>query len=167
MEKEPKKIFYNLSKDYELLYSKICKGNEIACFVNYSFRSLEGKHPPSRDICLIRRRKEYDIDFLARGISYGSVSDYWKDKNTEKEVFVSECKIMDIEWIDNSEEIIPQDFKEITGFDSMKELASYERGREHESATTLKWIEDWDGTTNSGMGQILMDKYNQLFNNKS
>jgi hypothetical protein len=96
-----KKQFYNLSKDYDLLYSKICDGYEIACFVNYNLRSLEDKYPPMRDICLIRRRKAYDIDFLARGISYGSVSDYDKDKYSEKELFLSECERMDVEWIDN------------------------------------------------------------------
>ncbi len=73
---------------------------------------------------------------------------------------------MNAEWIDNNEEIIPNDFKEVWGFDSPKELAAYEKGREHESATTLKWISDWDGGTNSGMGQILIDKYNQLFHDK-
>ncbi len=167
MEKETKKIFYNLSNNYELLYKNICDGNEVACFVDYQFRGLENKYPPSRDICVVKRRKEYDIDFLVRGMSYGSVSDYWKDKNTEKEVFLSECERMNIEWIEYSSESIHEDFKEITGFDSPKELAAYERGREHESATTLKWIEGWDGATNSGMGQILIDKYNQLFNNKT
>lgn len=98
---ENKKQFYNLSKDYELLYTKICAGSEIACFVNYNFRSLEGKYPPSRDICLIRRRKEYNIDFLARGISYGGVDDFAKNKYSEKELFLSECKRMNVEWIDN------------------------------------------------------------------
>lgn len=98
---ENKKQFYNLSKDYELLYTKICEGSEIACFVNYNFRSLEGKYPPSRDICLIRRRKEYNIDFLARGISYGGVDDFAKNKYSEKELFLSECERMDVEWIDN------------------------------------------------------------------
>lgn len=98
---ENKKQFYNLSKDYELLYNKVCEWNEIACFVNYSFRSLEGKYPPSRDICLIRRRKKYDIDFLARGISYGGVSDFGKNTHSEKSLFLSECERMDVEWIDN------------------------------------------------------------------
>lgn len=96
-----KKQFYNLSKDYELLFDKICEGIEIACFVDYSFRSLEEKHPPCRDICLVRRRKEYDIDFLARGISYGSVCDFDKDEHSEKNLFLSECKRMNVEWIDN------------------------------------------------------------------
>lgn len=95
-----KKQFYNLSKYYDLLYSKICDGYEIACFVNYNFRSLEGISPPSRDVCLIRRKGEYDIDFLAKGISYGCVSDYDKDKYSEKELFLSECKRMHVEWID-------------------------------------------------------------------
>lgn len=166
MEKEIKKIFYNLSKDYELLYEKICDGNEVACFVNYNLRGFEDTHPPCRDICVIKRRKAYDIDFLARGISYGSVSDYWKDTNTEKEVFLTECERMCVDWIDNTEENIPEDFNEALLLDSEK-VVIYEKGREHESTTTLKWIKEWDGSTNSGMGQILLEKYNQLFSKKT
>ena len=96
-----KNNFYNLSTDYNLLYDNICKGNKIACFVNYNFRVLEGKYPPCRDICLVVKTTDFDIDFLARGISYGMVSDYFKDSYTEKEVFISECKRMELEWINN------------------------------------------------------------------
>ena len=100
MEKS-KNEFYNLSKDYDLLYDNIYEGNKIACFVNYNFRGLEDKYPPCRDICLVTKKKDFHIDFLARGISYGFVDDYFKDNHTEKEVFISECKRMELEWINN------------------------------------------------------------------
>jgi hypothetical protein len=100
MEQEVKQNFYFLSKEYKVLYDLLCEGYEIAAFVDYQFKSLEGKYPPSRDICRVRRRSEYDIDFGARGISYGSVSSYFKDKKTEFELFLSECERMNVEWIE-------------------------------------------------------------------
>ena len=44
----------------------------------------------------------------------------------------------------------------------VKELAAYEKGRLHEETVLLKWIKDWDGSTNSAMGELLKDKFNQL-----
>jgi len=49
-------------------------------------------------------------------------------------------------------------YKEITGFETPSELAAYEKGREHEEKTIVKFIQDWKGETNSGLGQLLADK---------
>jgi len=89
---------YNLSKDYEELYKMLCKNNTVVVgFVDYNFQNSTA--PPSRDVCKIRRFKEYDISFGARGIGYGSVSDYFKATKTEKEVFLEECKMLNLEYI--------------------------------------------------------------------
>ena len=89
-----------LSKDYNALYDLLCKGQEAVGFVNYKFRSMiaDESIPPCRDVCQIRRRDEFDIDFVARGISYGSVGTYSKGKVSELTEFLAECKRMDLEW---------------------------------------------------------------------
>jgi hypothetical protein len=51
-----------------------------------------------------------------------------------------------------------KDYKEITGFETPSELAAYEKGREHEEKTIVKFIENWNGETNSHLGQLLADK---------
>src|SRR6185312_3283038 len=50
---------------------------------------------------------------------------------------------------------IPADFKKITGHDSPKEMAAYEKGREDEQEVIMQWIEKWDGSGNSVMGALL------------
>jgi hypothetical protein len=49
-------------------------------------------------------------------------------------------------------------YKEITGFETPAELLAYEKGREHEEKTIVKFIQDWKGETNSVIGQLLADK---------
>jgi len=49
-------------------------------------------------------------------------------------------------------------YKEITGFDTPSELAAYEKGREHEEVVILRFIEGWDGQTNSTLGGLLAKK---------
>ena len=62
----------------------------------------------------------------------------------------------------NVENNLPSDYKQVTGFNNPAELAAYEKGRLHEETVLLKWIKDWDGSTNSAMGELLKDKFNQL-----
>lgn len=50
------------------------------------------------------------------------------------------------------------DFKTITGFDTPAEFEAYEKGREHEEAVLLKFIENWKGETNSLLGGLLARK---------
>jgi cell division protein FtsB len=49
-------------------------------------------------------------------------------------------------------------YKYITGFETPSELSAYEKGREHEEKTIVKFIQDWKGETNSVIGQLLADK---------
>ncbi len=53
--------------------------------------------------------------------------------------------------------------KQITGWNTMEEYMAYDKGREDEHKVLCKWIEKWDGKTNSVMGQLLHDKMDELF----
>ena len=90
---------YNLSKDYFHLFRLLCDNKKIACFVNYQFRSLEGKYPPHRDLCIAKRNSQYDISFGSRGIEYGSVSSFERNKANEFDLFKIECDRMNVEYI--------------------------------------------------------------------
>ena len=91
---------YKLSKDYKLLFEKICDGHVAACFVDYMIRCGDGYKPhPIRDICQIKRKDEYEISISARGISYGNIYDFDSVHGTEEEVFINTCKAGNIEWI--------------------------------------------------------------------
>jgi hypothetical protein len=46
----------------------------------------------------------------------------------------------------------------ITGFETPSELSAYEKGMEHEEKTIVKFIENWNGETNSVIGKLLADK---------
>ncbi len=104
---------YNLSKDYELLYKKICEGHEAFCLVNYDLR--DGKEP-LRDPAKVRRFGEYDIQVGARGIGYGDVRTFHKDRGTEQELFIKECQRMNLEWV-----LPPAEIKEFD-FHTMKRM---------------------------------------------
>lgn len=52
--------------------------------------------------------------------------------------------------------------KEAYGFDTAAEYTAYEKGRDDEQEVIVKWITEWDGSTNSSMGQILWDKFYEL-----
>jgi hypothetical protein len=65
------------------------------------------------------------------------------------------------------EDLISQkSHKKITGFRTMAEWMAYEKGREHESNVTANWIKSWDFKTNSIMGQILHDKFEEFKNKR-
>jgi hypothetical protein len=92
---------YKLSKDYNLLFDKLVVGEELVGFVDYQFTSLKGKYDPSRDVCKIIRKGQFDINLGARGISYGSISELFSDTHSELELFVLECKRLNLLWIIN------------------------------------------------------------------
>jgi len=92
------KNMYQLSKDYQLLYQLIQK-QSIVCFVDYDFYR-NGKDK-ARDICQCKITKSKDITFISRGHEYGGVSQ-WEielEKTTEYDLFLSECKSLNIEFI--------------------------------------------------------------------
>jgi hypothetical protein len=66
-----------------------------------------------------------------------------------------------LEWLDESTTPTvkePNDIKEVTGFDTMAEYQAYTKGREDEQSVFLKFIEEWDGATNSAAGALLAGK---------
>jgi len=62
----------------------------------------------------------------------------------------------------NEMEDIHADFKQVTGHDSPKEMAAYEKGREDEQQVIIEWIEKWDGSGNSVMGTTLKKVFEKL-----
>lgn len=95
---------YKLSKDYHKLYTLVESDKEVVCFVDYNFRSLEGKEPPKRDVCVCRKldKDSKHIEFLARGICYAGVHDFDKDKSDEtiEKEFVAACEMKNVEFIE-------------------------------------------------------------------
>ena len=79
------------------MFSYLIMGNDIFCLVDYDFYK-DGKEP-IRDVCRCRRFKEFDISFGSRGIGYGSVNYWEKDRGTEKELFIRQCESMNLEWV--------------------------------------------------------------------
>lgn len=64
-------------------------------------------------------------------------------------------------YVDKSNDNIPADFKQVPGHDSPKEMIAYEKGREDEQEVIMKWIEQWDGSTNSAIGALLKKKFDE------
>lgn len=56
--------------------------------------------------------------------------------------------------------------EEITGHKTLIEMEAYDKGRDDEQTTITNWIEDWDGSSNSGFGQLLKQKYKEFSINK-
>lgn len=63
----------------------------------------------------------------------------------------------------NENKDIDEECLKITGHNSPKEYAAYEKGREDEQEVIMKWIEEWNGSSNSVMGALLKKKFNELF----
>jgi len=89
---------YNLSKDYEELFSLVDSGMEVLCYVDYSYRDNDPN--PSRDVAKCRKIDE-TIQVGARGIEYGGVSTWEVVRSglTKEELFIKECHRMNLEWI--------------------------------------------------------------------
>lgn len=76
-------------------------------------------------------------------------------------VSVEDSECADIIWDDYEEpETVDQaEYKKITGFDTPAERKAYEEGREDEAKVIFDFIRKWDGKTNSGLGEMLDDKF--------
>lgn len=96
---------------------------------------------------------------------------YYRSKNMhswppDETIEIADLKKQFMEYIsivNEKNENIPADFKQITGHNSPKEYAAYEKGREDEQEVIMKWIEEWNGSSNSVMGALLKKKFNELF----
>ena len=89
---------YQLSKDYNALFDLLLKGEEPVCFV-------DNKHDESprvaRDVCRVRRAREYNIIAVSRGTIYFSVDPWLKEESalSEREIFCGICDGVNLEWI--------------------------------------------------------------------
>ena len=92
--------YYNLSNNYNELFDLICKDQEIAAFVDYDM-SFDKEKWICRDICRVKRHGPYRIQIGSRGICYSSVEGFENEKGTEKELFISRCEALNLEWISN------------------------------------------------------------------
>lgn len=50
---------------------------------------------------------------------------------------------------------VNEEYLQITGFATPAEYQAYEIAREHEESTIVNFIEQWNGATNSYMGNVL------------
>ena len=91
-------MMYQLSKDYNALFDLLLKGEEPVCFV-------DNKHDESprvaRDVCRVRRAREYNIIAVSRGTIYFSVDPWLKEESalSEREIFCGICDGVNLEWI--------------------------------------------------------------------
>jgi hypothetical protein len=85
---------------YDRLYDQLKAEPErkIVCWVDYTWRW--GNEPPEtlRDICAIMGRI---MGFNARGTGYGG-AEGWVGNENEKLEFLSECKRLHVQWLDES-----------------------------------------------------------------
>lgn len=90
---------YKLSNDYNLLFDMLVAGYEALGYVDYKF---VGHDLVFRDPCRIARRKEWDINFGVRGMSYASIYDFDRDhwKGDERSIFVRTCENLNLDWIE-------------------------------------------------------------------
>jgi hypothetical protein len=90
---------YKMSRNYTQLFDLICDGHEIPCIVDYSFRDDDVRK--YRDICRVRRFKEFEISFGTRGIGYGDVSSWHKEQGVrEIDYFAELCESLNVEYIE-------------------------------------------------------------------
>jgi len=88
---------YKFSTDYESLYEKVNNGMEVAAFVDFTRPEIHDLI--CRDVCAIKKRKDWDISIGVRGYSYGGVYYNNEDGRGEKEQFIDECKRLNLKWI--------------------------------------------------------------------
>lgn len=51
------------------------------------------------------------------------------------------------------------EYRKITGFNTPEERKAYEEGRDDEQKVLIDFIRNWKGATNSGLGEILYNKF--------
>lgn len=57
---------------------------------------------------------------------------------------------------------VDPEMKKITGHDTLAEWAAYDLGREHMERVMIQFVEEWDGSTNSHFGELLMKKTKEI-----
>lgn len=57
-----------------------------------------------------------------------------------------------------------EEFQQLTGHNSPEEMNAFEEGMSANTKTMMDFINDWDGSTNSILGDVLMKKFRSLGN---
>lgn len=89
-----------LSRNYSLLFDLVCAGHDVLAFVDYRWHGDGPETEPLRDPCSVRRHGEWKISIAARGICYGGLYPFQKEKagRTEREQFIAVCEHNNIEF---------------------------------------------------------------------
>lgn len=85
----------------------------------------------------------------------------WHEGTNTKINYNDLCKLLELFLDKKSTPSVveqPKDIKEVTGFNTMAEYQAYTKGRGDEQTVIMKFIEEWDGSTNSAAGALLASK---------
>lgn len=88
-------MYYRLSKNYRILFALISAGEIIAAFVDYELIEDE----MLRDLCKVQRHGPYQIRIGVRGMQYGGLERFNEEDGDEKELFIAQCKALNLEWV--------------------------------------------------------------------
>jgi len=92
------KGYYKTSNDYKKLFELLCEGHTIVCLIaDYDC----GVKTDKKQICKANRWREFDISFNTPGIGYLDINPSDKEYfgKPEFELFETQCKQQDVEWI--------------------------------------------------------------------
>lgn len=114
---------------YEKLYARAKEGFRTVCYIDYDFYRDGGTHPMQRDICTIGHNPTH-LEFSSRGHGY---SGYIEPDENELKEFISECKRLNVEWLDESTPAsIEDEAEKLYPYDETLELNSNARGVDQE-----------------------------------
>lgn len=60
------------------------------------------------------------------------------------------------------QELSEEEHEKITGHRTPELRQAYEEGYSNAQGVMTAWIQKWDGSTNSAMGEVLMSKFKKL-----
>lgn len=150
--------YFNLRNDCDLLKEEIA---EIKAAQSAGMQWVKGA-PKERKECHGKV-----VDFIGDTIydvilSPVPASEYWTATGANCYFGGIEDDRIIEHLLESSSLSTPPDCKEITGHNSIEEYRAYEEGYSAREKVTIEWIKKWDGSTNSGLGQLLMDKFREL-----
>jgi hypothetical protein len=88
------------SKNYEMLYRLILKGDSVVALVDYRFPDDDRNELPYRDPCRVSRLGNFRISISCRGTEYGGVYPWDDLKGSEIDIFIKECQRLNLEWFE-------------------------------------------------------------------
>lgn len=92
----------------------------------------------------------------------------WYDVMNKNSVCPTRAMFCLTQPVEKEPETVEQaEHKKITGFDSPSERKAYEEGYDDAINVCMDYIRKWKGTTNSGLGEVLYNKFNEWQKQKS